>query len=81
MRARRVIIRKVGNSHGVVIPKSILEQVGLDSKSGAEMTIEGSALVSRRPASQPRAGRTADAGEDELVMGEFSNSEDAELVW
>jgi antitoxin MazE len=87
MRALHVSIRQIGNSQGVVIPKPILVQLGLDSKKGAEMTIEDGALVLRRPATRPRAGwaeaarRIADAGDDELVMGEFGNAEDAELVW
>jgi antitoxin MazE len=65
----------------------LLAQLGLDSKTGAEMTIEGDALVLRRPASPVRKGwaeaarSIAEAGEDELVMGEFGNAEDSELVW
>ena len=87
MRALHVSIRQIGNSQGVVIPKPILAQLGLDSEAGAEMTIEDGALVLRRPASRPRTGwaeaarRIADAGEDQLVMGEFGNAEDPELVW
>ena len=87
MRAVHVSIRRIGNSQGVVIPKPVLAQLGLDSVVGAEMTIEDSALVLRRPASPPRAGwaeaatRIAGAGDDELVMGEFGNAEDSELVW
>jgi hypothetical protein len=44
-------------------------------------------VVLRRPASQGRTGwaeaarRIADAGDDELVMGEFGNAEDPGLVW
>jgi antitoxin MazE len=51
------------------------------------MTIEDGALVLRRPASPARRGwaeaarRIAEAGDDELVMGEFGNAEDSELVW
>jgi len=43
--------------------------------------------VLRRPPNPARAGwaeaarRIAEAGEDELVLGEFGNAEDAELVW
>jgi antitoxin MazE len=87
MRAVHVSIRRIGNSQGVVIPKPVLAQLGLDSEAGAEMTIEDSALVLRRPANPPRAGwaeaarRIAGAGDDELVMGEFGNAEDSELVW
>ena len=87
MRALHVSIRKIGNSQGIVIPKPVLVQLGLNSKQGAEMTIEDGALVLRRPASRARTGwadaarRIAEAGDDELVMGEFGNAEDSELVW
>ena len=87
MRAVHVSIRQIGNSQGIVIPKPVLAQLGLDSKAGAEMTIEDDAIVLRRPASPARAGwadaarKIAEAGDDELVMGEFGNAEDSELVW
>jgi len=51
------------------------------------MTIEDGALVLRRPARPARAGwakaakSIAGPGDDELVMGEFGNAEDSELVW
>ena len=87
MRAIRVSIRQIGNSQVVVIPKPVLAQLGLDSEVTADMTIEDGALVLRRSASSARAGwaeaarRIAEAGDDQLVMGEFGNAEDAELVW
>ena len=87
MRAVHVNIRQIGNSQGIVIPKPVLAQLGLDTEAGVEMTIEDGALVLRRPASQARAGwaeaakRIAEAGDDELVMGEFGNAGDSELVW
>lgn len=82
-----VNIRQIGNSPGVVIPKPLLAQLGLDPKAGVEMTIEDGALVLRRPASPVRRGWAeaariiAASGEDELVLGEFGNAEDSELVW
>jgi antitoxin MazE len=87
MQAIHVAIRKIGNSQGVVIPKPVLAQLGLDGETGAEMTVEDGALVLRRPASAVRAGwaeaarSIAEAGDDELVMGEFGNEGDSELVW
>ena len=87
MRAVHVSIRQIGNSQGVVIPKPVLAQLGLDAKAGVEMTIEDGALVLRRPASPARTGwaeaarSIAEAGDDELVMGEFGNAGDSELVW
>jgi hypothetical protein len=51
------------------------------------MTIQDGALVLRKPASPPRTGwaeaarSVAEAGHDELVMGEFANEGDSDLVW
>ncbi len=82
-----ITIRQIGNSQGFVIPKPVLAQVGLAGESGAEMTIEGDALVLRRPARPVRAGwaeaarKIADASNDALVMGEFTNDGDSTLQW
>ena len=82
-----VNIRHIGNSQGVVIPKPVLAQLGLSGEAGAEMTIEGGALVLRRPANPVRRGwaeaarKIAEAGDDTLVMGEFGNVADTDLVW
>jgi len=51
------------------------------------MTIEDGALVLRRPAGPARTGwaeaarNIAEAGDDALVMGDFGNAGDSELVW
>jgi len=87
MKAMHVSIRQIGNSQGIVIPKPVLAQLGLSAEAGAQMTIEGGALVLRRPASLVRTGwaeaarKIAEAGDDALVMGEFGNTADAELAW
>jgi antitoxin MazE len=87
MKAIHVNIRRVGNSQGVVIPKPVLTQLGLSAEAGVEMTIEDDALVLRRPANRVRTGwaeaarKIAKTGDDRLVMGEFGNVGDAELVW
>ena len=87
MRAVHVSIRQIGNSRGVGIPKPVLAQLGLDARTGVEMTIEDGSLVLRRPAGPARTGwaeaarSIAQAGDDELLMGEFGNAEDSELVW
>ena len=83
----RVTIRMIGNSKGVVLPKPVLAQVGLEDASDAEMSVENGAIVLRKPAQPVRAGwaeaakELASKGGDELVMGEFANEGDAELVW
>jgi antitoxin MazE len=85
MKAMKTTIRPMGNSQGVIIPKPLLAQVGLESE--AEMTIERGAIVLRRPVKAVREGwaadarRIAEADDDELVMGEFANADDATLAW
>jgi antitoxin MazE len=85
MKPMQVTIRPIGNSQGVVIPKPLLAQLGLQGQ--AEMTIESGALVLRRPAKPTRAGwaaaaqKIAEQGDDALVMGDFGNAVDAELTW
>jgi antitoxin MazE len=85
MKRTQVVIRRIGNSQGIVIPKPLLAQIGLEGH--AEMTIERDALVLRRPAKPIRAGwaaaaqRIAEFGDDTLILGEFGNDDDAELVW
>lgn len=87
MKAMHVSIRRIGNSHGVVIPEPFLARLGLNGEAGAEMTIEGGALVLRRPACPARKGwaeaakKIAEADDDALVMGEFGNAADSELAW
>jgi len=85
MRAIPVSIRRIGNSQGVVIPKPILAQLGLNGE--AEMTVEGGALVLRPPSRPSRAGwaeaarKIAEAGDETLVLGEFGNESDKDLTW
>ena len=85
MKRVQVTIRPIGNSQGIVIPKPLLAQLGLDSH--ADMSVERGALVLRRPAKVPRAGwaaaakKVAAVGDDALVMSEFGNEDDKDLVW
>jgi antitoxin MazE len=78
-------IRRLGNSQGVLIPKPLLQQVGLIDQ--AEMRVEGDALVLRRPKAAPRSDwavasqRIAASGDDALVLPDFGNERDKELKW
>ncbi len=78
-------IRRLGNSRGILIPKPLLKQAGLEDQ--AEIFVEGNTLLVRRPKSAPRAGwaeasrKLAASGDDKLVWPEFANEADADLKW
>jgi antitoxin MazE len=78
-------IRRLGNSQGILIPKPLLQQVGLVDQ--AEMLVEGDALVLRKPKAAVRIGwaeaskELAACGDDALVLPEFANEADSELTW
>jgi antitoxin MazE len=78
-------IRRLGNSQGILIPKPLLQQIGLEDQ--AEMSVEGDALVLRKPKAAPRSDWAAASqrlrakGDDALVLPEFANEGDAELRW
>lgn len=80
-------IRNIGNSKGLVLPKPLLVQAGLDQASVAIVSIENGAIVLRKPAAPARAGwaaaaaQVAAAANDKLVMGEFDNTADDDWVW
>jgi antitoxin MazE len=66
-------IVRIGNSHGIRIPKPLLEQTRLQGE--VEISVEDGALVIR-PARRPRAGwaasfaARAQHGDDAFVEGE-----------
>ena len=80
-----IAIRPFGNSRGIVIPKPLLTQLGLEGE--AEVSIENDALVIRKPTQAARAGwgeaakALAQAPDDVLVMGDFGNEADEDLTW
>lgn len=83
----QIIIRKIGNSKGVVLPKPLLAQVGLDQDSVASVSVQDDAIVLRKLTKNSRAGWAQDAqavaaaDDDALLMGEFGNTDDADLTW
>lgn len=81
----KTVVRKMGNSRGVIIPKPLLDQIGL--VDAADMTIEKDALVLRPLRHTPRAGWAAaartlnDEADDTLAWPEFANDDDSALQW
>jgi antitoxin MazE len=85
--AMEIAIRTIGNSKGVVIPKPLLSQVGLDDQVTVSIAIENGNIVLSKPAKPARDGWAAAAaalaekGGDVPLMDGFSNEADAELEW
>lgn len=80
-----VAIRKMGNSQGVLIPKPILAQVGLEGS--ADLRVRDGVIEIRAARRNPREGwaedaqRLASQGGDALVWPELANDDDQGLVW
>lgn len=81
----KATLRKMGNSQGVIIPKAVIAQLGIED--GFEMSIEHNTIVLRKPAKTTRSGwaeassMIAQAGDDKAVWPEFANEGDADLSW
>ena len=81
------VIRKMGNSHGVIIPKPLLAEIGAGPNDAIDMKVEGGKIVIAPVRKKPRAGWAEDsralarAGETGLVWPEFANDADKDLKW
>ncbi len=81
----QVAIRKMGNSQGVLIPKPILAQVGLEGT--ADLQVRDGVIEIRPLGRNPREGWAEDArrlavqGGDAPLWPEIPNEGDSELVW
>jgi len=82
-----IAIRNIGNSKGVVIPKLLLAQAGLEGESTALIQVVNGAIVLSKSSKPMRAGWAEAAaevsahGNYNLMMGDFGNVDDADLRW
>jgi hypothetical protein len=73
----RASLRRLGNSRGVILPKPVLAQLGIEQEDSLDLTVEQDRIVLKRLPAAPPAGRVAvaaeiaAAGEDGLVWPEF----------
>ena len=78
-------VRKLGNSAGVIIPKSIPVELGLAAGDAVEFRLEDGRLIVVPVRQVRRAGwaeasrEIAAAGDDALIWPEFANAADDEL--
>ena len=83
----RAAVRRLGNSSGVIIPKSLLVEAGISIGDAVEMSLEEGRIMLSPLKTRPRTGwanaskALAEAGDDELVWPEFANADDAAIEW
>lgn len=83
----RAPVRKMGNSSGVIIPKPVLMQIGVEAGDDLDLSVDEGRILLAPVKRHPRAGwaeaskRIAQAADDILVWPEFGNDDDADLKW
>ena len=83
----RTALRKMGNSTGMIVPKAILRQAGVEAGTDLELTVVEGAIMAKPAARHPREGWEEDAkalaaaGDDKLVWPDFANDFDEEWTW
>jgi antitoxin MazE len=85
--AMRAAVRKLGNSSGVILPKSLLNEIGVAVGDTLDMTLEEGRIILIPVKHRARAGwaeasqNIAEARDDESVWPEFGNDDDETLTW
>jgi antitoxin MazE len=80
-------IRKMGNSHGVIIPKPLLAELGAKADDVVDMKVKKGRIVIEPVKRQPREGWAEEskaiheAGDDKLVWPDFPNEFDKDWTW
>lgn len=75
----KTTIRRMGNSHGVIIPKPLLLEIGVKVDDPIDIRVRKGRLVIEPVKRVPRDGWAAagqaihEAGDDKLVWPEFAN--------
>jgi antitoxin MazE len=83
----RAALRRLGNSSGLIIPKSMLTELGVAAGDAVEMTLEEGRIVLAPIKRVPREGWAAasrilaEAEDDALVWPEFGNADDESGGW
>ena len=83
----RTALRKLGNSSGVIIPKSMLAEIGIGIGDTVDITLEDGRITITPVKRQPREGwaeafvEAEELGDDDLAWLQFGNEGDDELQW
>lgn len=82
-------LRKMGNSTGLIVPKAVLREAGIESGTMLDLIVEDGRIVGIPVRDNPRAGWAEAAAligaepetEDEAAWRGFANDGDADLEW
>jgi antitoxin MazE len=83
----RAAIRKLGNSSWVIIPKSMLVEIGLAAGDAVELSLEEGRITIAPARKRPREGwaeasaEIGELGDEDLAWLQFGNEGDDELQW
>ena len=83
----RVAIRKLGNSSGVIIPKSMLTEIGIAAGDIVDLSLEDGRIAITPIKRRPREGwaeafeEIGELSEEDRAWLEFGNKGDSELKW
>ena len=83
----RAAVRKLGNSSGVILPKSLLAEIGVAAGDTLDMTLGAGRIILIPIKRRARVGwaeasqSIAEARHDALVWPEFGNADDEALAW
>ena len=81
------VVKKFGNSAGVIIPKPLLAEFGVEAGDSVKLKVEAGRIVIERVINPRRQGwaedakKLAAAGNDIPEWPEFGNEDDAALTW
>ncbi len=83
----QLVLRKLGNSTGMILPRAILGELGLAAGASLDVKVEDGEIIATPVTSAVRVGwaeAAAALGEptaEELEWIGFANEDDASLTW
>ena len=83
----RAAIRKLGNSSGIIIPKSMLAEIGVAAGDTVDLSLENGRIAITPVKRRPREGWAAafeeigEFGDEDLAWLQFGNEGDDKLQW
>ena len=83
----RSVVRKRGNASGVIIPKSMLAEIGIAAGEAVDLSLEDGRIMITPVKGRPREGwatafaEIGELGDEDLAWLQFGNEGDAQLQW